>query len=199
MPTFTINRIAPVVEMLNFYATANNPRWQAIGAEGSDTDVAAVFSDLSDFIWNLSDADSLYANCVNDAITKGVGYLQVSVDPDSDNGMGDVKILQPEPFDIFVDPKSRDLLFRDASFVLVRKVLPKSHLKKLFPEHARKINSASGTYQDEFDDSEASRDRYKKDFHYKEIADSEAVDTKGEYDEIVERTDKAAKKRNYNI
>ena len=27
MPTFTINRILPVVEMLNFYATANNPRW----------------------------------------------------------------------------------------------------------------------------------------------------------------------------
>ena len=31
MPTFTINRILPVVEMLNFYATANSPRWQAIG------------------------------------------------------------------------------------------------------------------------------------------------------------------------
>ena len=26
MPTFTINRIIPVVEMLNFYATANKPR-----------------------------------------------------------------------------------------------------------------------------------------------------------------------------
>ena len=46
MPTFTINRILPVVEMLNFYATANNPRWQAIGVEGSDTNVAAVLSDL---------------------------------------------------------------------------------------------------------------------------------------------------------
>ena len=55
MPTFTINRILPVVEMLNFYATANSPRWQAIGIEGSDSEVAAVFSDLSDYIWNLSD------------------------------------------------------------------------------------------------------------------------------------------------
>ena len=32
MPTFTINRIAPVVEMLNFYATANTPRWMAVGS-----------------------------------------------------------------------------------------------------------------------------------------------------------------------
>jgi len=186
MPTFTINRIAPVVEMLNFYATANNPRWQAIGAEGSDADVAAVFSDLSDYIWNLSDADSLYGNCVNDAITKGIGYLQVSVDPDSDSGMGDVKILQPEPFDIYVDPKARDILFRDASFIAIRKVLPKSHLMQLFPEYKRKIKAASGSTTSEFDYSEASRDQYKKDFHYKEISEGESINTKGENDEIVE-------------
>ena len=60
MPTFTINRISPVVEMLNFYATANNPRWQAIGVEGSDIDVATVFSDLADYIWSNSNGDTLY-------------------------------------------------------------------------------------------------------------------------------------------
>ena len=53
MPTFIINRILPVVEMLNFYATAQNPRWQAVGVEGSDSDVAAVLSDLCDYIWQL--------------------------------------------------------------------------------------------------------------------------------------------------
>ena len=58
MPTFTINRILPVVEMLNFYATANNPRWQAIGVEGSDSDVAAVISDLADYIWNNSNGST---------------------------------------------------------------------------------------------------------------------------------------------
>jgi hypothetical protein len=58
MPTFTINRISPVVEMLNFYATANNPRWQAIASEGSDTDVAGVISDLADYIWYNSEGSS---------------------------------------------------------------------------------------------------------------------------------------------
>ena len=48
MPTFTINRIIPVVEMLNYYATAQTPRWQAVGAEGSDSDVATVFADIAD-------------------------------------------------------------------------------------------------------------------------------------------------------
>jgi len=143
MPTFTINRILPVVEMLNFYATANNPRWQAIGVEGSDSDVAAVFSDLADYIWSLSDGSTLYANAINDSICKGLGYLLVNVDTDMDNGMGEVTIQQPEPFDVFVDPKSRDIMFRDASFVLIRKVLPKSHVVKLFPQYKRKIVKAS--------------------------------------------------------
>ena len=143
MPTFTINRILPVVEMLNFYATANNPRWQAIGVEGSDSDVAAVFSDLADYIWSLSDGSTLYANAINDSICKGLGYLLVNVDTDMDNGMGEVTIQQPEPFDVFVDPKSRDIMFRDASFVLIRKVLPKSHIAKLFPQYKRKISKAT--------------------------------------------------------
>ena len=51
MPDFIINRITPVVEMLNYYATANTPRWQAIGADGSDSDVAAIFSDIAGYIW----------------------------------------------------------------------------------------------------------------------------------------------------
>ena len=83
MPTFTINRIMPVVEMLNFYATAQSPRWQAVGAEGSDVDAAAVFSDLADYIWYQSDGSCRYANAVNDAITKSIGYLVVTVDQDA--------------------------------------------------------------------------------------------------------------------
>ena len=143
MPTFTINRILPVVEMLNYYATANNPRWQAIGVEGSDTDVAAVFSDIADYIWGRSDGDTLYSNAVNDSITKSIGYLMVEIDKDADNGMGEVKIGQPEPFDIYVDEKSRDIMFRDASYIMIRKVLPRSHLVKLFPEHKRKIDKSN--------------------------------------------------------
>jgi len=143
MPTFTINRILPVVEMLNYYATANNPRWQAVGVEGSDTDVAAVFSDIADYIWGKSDGDTLYSNAVNDSITKSLGYLMVEIDKDADNGMGEVKIGQPEPFDIYVDEKSRDIMFRDASYIMIRKVLPKSHLIKLFPDQKRKIDKSS--------------------------------------------------------
>jgi hypothetical protein len=189
MPTFTINRIMPVVEMLNFYATAQQPRWQAVGVEGSDIDVAAVFSDLSDYIWNFSDGNTLYSNAVNDSITKGIGYLLVNVDQDADNGMGEVTVQQPEPFDIYVDPKSRDMLFRDASFVLIRKVLPKNHLIKIFPQYKNKINKASSDEQSQNSWSErAVGDSEHKLFAFNDSAEQSnfAVDGKGDMDQLVE-------------
>ena len=187
MPTFTINRIIPVVEMLNFYATANTPRWQAIGTEGSDTDAATVFSDIADYIWYISDGGTLYANAINDSITKSMGFLMVTVDPDADRGMGDVKITQPEPFDVWVDPKSRDLLFRDAGFIMCRKVLPRHHLMHLFPEAIAKIKKAGSDQNTEYVYSEKSKNNYRADFDYKDVDNSESVNPKdGSYDELLE-------------
>ena len=187
MPTFTINRIIPVVEMLNYYATANNPRWQAIATEGSDTDVAAVFSDMADYIWNGSDGVSLFSNAINDAITKSCGYMVISVDPNKDNGMGEVVVTQPDPFDIYVDPKSRDVLFRDASFVTIRKILPRRHLQNLYPEYSRKIANANGEYNIDYSYTEKSLGDQQHDFDYKNIGESESADpTTGETDKLLE-------------
>jgi hypothetical protein len=186
MPTFTINRIIPIVEMLNFYATANQPRWQAVGATGDDVDVAAVFSDIADYIWYLSDGQTLYANAVNDAITKSMGWILVNVDKFADNGMGEVTIEQPDPFDIYVDPKARDILFRDAAFMLIRKILPKQHLLNLYPQYKSKIAKADVDNNMDYTYTEKSLDTTQHDFHYKDIGESESVNLKGEHDKLIE-------------
>ena len=175
MPTFTINRIIPVVEMLNFYATAKSPRWQAVGSEGSDSDAATVFSEIAGYVWSNSNGDSLYSNAVNDAVTKSVGYLMVTVDHDADRGMGEVVIKQPEPFDIFVDEKSRDILFRDAAYILIRKILPKGHLVQQFPDSKRKIMAASSNEEGYDNYSEKATDSEQKDFHYKDMGSNNSI------------------------
>ena len=185
MPTFTINRIIPVVEMLNFYATAKSPRWQAVGTEGSDSNIASVFSDISDYIWNLSDGDTILSNAINDAVTKSLGYLMVTVDPDAERGMGEVTIKQPDPFDIYVDNKSRDILFRDAAYILIRKILPKGHLVQLFPDSKRKIMAASSN-ESEYDNyTEKATDTEQHDFGYKDMNGNNSLYSEEE-NELVE-------------
>ena len=196
MPDFTINRIIPVVEMLNYYATANQPRWQAVGSEGSDIDVATVFSDIADYTWYISDGASIYANAINDAITKSLGFLLITVDRDRDQGMGEVVIKQPDPFDIYIDPKSRDILFRDAAFIMIRKVLPRHHLKETFPKDARKISKASSINNSVYSHTEKSVGVYRKDFTPKDITESESINPEtGEADDLLELYEVYEKKK----
>jgi len=182
MPTFTINRIIPVVEMLNFYATANQPRWQAIGAEGSDSDVAAVFSDIADYVWYHSNGQSLLSNAINDSVSKSIGYLMVDIDHNADQGMGEIVVKQPDPFDIYVDPKSRSLLFEDAAYILMRKVLPRTHLMKVYPESKAKIKNAFSYDNSTYNYTEKVFDETQKDFGPKDVLDESTTDMIDEED-----------------
>tara|TARA_Y100000593_G_scaffold83824_1_gene158303 strand:- start:17164 stop:19467 length:2304 start_codon:yes stop_codon:yes gene_type:complete len=143
MPHFTINRIIPIVEMLTFYATTKDPRWQAVGTEGSDGDIAAIHADMSDYIWYINNGKAKYAQTIQDACTKSLGYLKVGIDPNSDNGMGDVSIDNIEPFDVYPDPQSRDVCFRDAAYIMIHKTITKAQAKILLPQHSSKIDKAS--------------------------------------------------------
>ena len=143
MPTFTINRVTPIIEIMKYFVTANNPRWKAVGATGDDVDSAQVHSDIADYCWYLSNGKSLYSQVALDSLTKGVGYFLVDIDRDDDRGMGEVKFKRIEPYDVYVDPASRDFLFRDATFITVRKNLSRSSLINMLPDHEAKIKKVS--------------------------------------------------------
>ncbi len=143
MPTFTINRITPIIEIMKYFVTANNPRWKAVGATGDDVDVAQVHSDIADYSWYLSNGKSLYSQVIMDSLTKGVGYFLVDLDKDMDNGLGEVVFKRVDPYDVYVDPASRDFLFRDATFITIRKNLSRSSLMNKLPEHAAKIKKVA--------------------------------------------------------
>jgi len=143
MPTFKINRVTPIIEIMKYFITANNPRWKGVGVEGSDANIAQVHSDVADYCWGISNGKSVFSGVINDTLTKGAGYFFIDIDQDADNGKGDVVFKRIDSFDVYPDPMSRDFLLRDASFITVRKQLPREQLKQMFPEYKRKINKAS--------------------------------------------------------
>ena len=144
MPTFTINRVTPIIEIMKYFVTANNPRWKAVGATGDDVDVAQVHSEIAEYCWYISNGKSIYSQVVLDALTKGIGYFLVDVDRDMDRGMGEVVFKRIDPYDVYIDPSSNDFLFRDAAFITVRKNIPRTQLMEMFPQWALKIKKASG-------------------------------------------------------
>ena len=184
MPTFIINRILPVIETMKFFVTSGNPRWQAVGAEGSDTDIAAVHSDMLDYCWYQSNGKSLYSQVIQDSLVRGCGFFMVDVDSDADRGMGEVVFKRIDPFDVYVDPMSRDFLFRDASYIMVKKNMSKEQLKRLLPGFKNKITRAEGTPElRSFSDKDTN-----KDFHAitGEDIGYEAYTKDGSMDEIID-------------
>ena len=145
MPSFIINRVTPIIEIMKYFVTANNPRWKAVGATGDDTDVAQVHSEIADYCWYLSNGKSIYSQIILDSLTKGIGYFLVDIDRDMDRGMGEVVFKRVDPYDVYTDPASTDFLFRDAGFISVRKNLARSQLMNMFPQWKAKIKKAGGT------------------------------------------------------
>ena len=143
MPTFIVNRVTPIVEIMKYFVTANSPKWKAVGATGDDVDVAQVHSEIADYCWYLSNGKSLYSQVVLDSLTKGIGYFLVDVDKDLDRGLGEVRFNRVDPYDVYVDPASRDFLFKDANFIIIRKNIARTRLINMLPEHEAKIKKVS--------------------------------------------------------
>ncbi len=192
MPDFIINRITPAIDIMKYFVTANNPRWQAIGAEGSDSDIAHVHSMISEYCWHLSNGKSLFGGVIQDSLVKGIGIFRVDVDPDADRGVGEVVFRSIDPYDVYVDPMSRDFLFRDANYIIVQKNLSKSSLISMMPAMKRKIVRATGSTE--------SKQYSMRDVHDSETiqpgdVENEAYTLEGEQDEILDYYEVYTKER----
>ena len=80
------------------------------------------------------------------------------------------------------------MLFKDAAFIMIRKVLPKDHLVKLFPDQKRKImNSSSNDSQTSYTQRMLGEDDQKL-FQFNDINEqmSMGITAKGEMDHLVE-------------
>ena len=139
MPDFTVNVMTEAIEALKYFCTANNPKWIVVGKESSDTDMATVYEAVLNHIWYISKGKSVFGQVIQDSLVKSVGTWFVMIDPNGDRGNGEVKIEYLNMKDVYVDPHSQDILWEDASFILIKKDMVKRHLINKLPQYKAKI------------------------------------------------------------
>jgi hypothetical protein len=137
MPTFIINKMTPQLELMMYFLTARNPRWQAVGVDETDSAQAEIHGKMAQYVWTISSGQTILAQVVRDALSKSLGYMKVVIDPDEDDGLGEVKIESEEPWNVIVDPHSRDPFFRDASYMLVAKDISIEKAAIEFPQFSK--------------------------------------------------------------
>lgn len=182
MPTFIINRIMPIVEVMLYFVTAKNPRWKVVGVEGSDADMAQVHSEIADRGWYLSDGQKLFSQVVRDALTRSIGYFFVDIDKDMDRGRGEVLVYALDPYDVLVAEQCKDFNLEDAPYIIINKIFPKSQLINALPQYAKEIKKATGEVE--------SRDYSQRDYEESESLQNIdlnriGIDSKGKEEDLI--------------
>lgn len=150
MPNFIINRITPVIETMKYFVTASSPKWKAVGVDGSDSAIASIYTDIIDYAWYISDGRAVFSRVVQDALTKGKGYFHIYIDKDADRGNGEVKIESVDPFDVFTAPTSASYCEGDANVQIIRKILPRHTILRMYPEQEKKIKKAASEVENSY-------------------------------------------------
>jgi len=137
-----INRIYPVIDQKLAIMAAKSPGIRVTGREDSDVKISKVIEDLMQYIWQQSDGDVVYMQALKDSLIAGLGYMYCYVDKYADDGLGEVKFGYVDPEDVYVDPNSKDPLFRDAESIMIVKYLPRRQMKLRYPQMAEIIDAA---------------------------------------------------------
>ena len=145
MPTFIINMTTPIKEMIKYFTTASDPEWVAIPFEASDTAIAEMHNSVNEHCWYISHGKSVFSRIIDDALTKGLGWWHINVDANLDRGSGEVIYGNENPWTVFVDPTAKDILYRDANWMLIKDDLPRGTLLGMHAGDEAKIRAASGS------------------------------------------------------
>ena len=138
-----VNVIYPAVEQAKAMLTANSPRFQSTGREGSDVETGQIFSDLMSWVWENSKGNTELKLAIDDYYVKGMGCFMVHHDPLADFGKGDIFVKAIDPLDVYIDPSSQDAFSRDASSIIVSKLYSEKHLLSMYPDLEEIIKTAT--------------------------------------------------------
>ena len=140
-----VNVIHSAVEQAKAMLTTNKPRFQTTAREGSDVKTGAIMSDLMSWVWDQSTGNSQLKEAIDDYYVKGMGVLQVYVDPNADYGKGEVLIKAIDPLDVYFDPNCTNRFGKDAKSVIVAKKIMRSQMIDSYHDYADIILRANAT------------------------------------------------------
>ena len=129
-----VNAITWATEQLKAMLTANKPRFSATAREDSDRKMAAVFTSLMSYMWDMSDGNAELKQAVQDYAIMGRGVLYAYVNPYENSGRGEVKFKSIDPRDVYPDPNAKDYLWRDAAHCLLLSYKTEDQILNMYPD-----------------------------------------------------------------
>lgn len=139
-PHLTINKILPLINLVSGHQKLNvtEPDFRPRG--GEDQEYADLCKGITKYILDREDYQKKKARVFKHGIVSGRAYFYPHVKMNYDTLEPEIKIDFVSPFDVYVDPESRDPLLDDANFVANARWVDKDDIIAQFPEYEDEIN-----------------------------------------------------------
>ena len=137
-PVVVNNEMKPARDQVVNQITDNNPRWIALPREGSDSKIAGQFSALGSYIWDASTGAMHFYKAVEDFTDTGMFVMHTYVDPNGDDGKGEIYICRYKPRDVYLDPQSSWRNAQDSKNIFLSNILSEGAIKTLYPDFSFK-------------------------------------------------------------
>ncbi|EAX47549.1 hypothetical protein TcarDRAFT_1284 [Thermosinus carboxydivorans Nor1] len=145
-PAITINRIRPLINLISGYQRLNRYEPDFKPRTADDIDLCKVRKGITKYIMDSCRYNREESRVFLDGIIGGVGWFEVGYEFDYHALDGKAVIKRVSPFDIYVDPESREPDLSDAEYICRAKWVSKDDLKRTYPEFADEIEAFAERY-----------------------------------------------------
>jgi hypothetical protein len=138
-PCLTYNRLPQFIRQVTGEARQNKPAIKVVPVDdGSDVDLAEIYSGLIRNIENQSHADEVYISAFENAVTGGIGggWRVVTEYTNDDAFDQDIRLKRiTNPFAITWDPGAKEFDKSDAAWCFVHEWITKEQFEARFPKN----------------------------------------------------------------
>src|SRR5690349_20509555 len=127
-----INLTFSVIETITSILTDSRPQVQVVPRAPENDRVALVLGHIVEWLWESNDLDIKLPKSVKNSLIFGNAFLKVTWDPTARGGLGDIKIFEVDPVNIFISPYARTL--EEADYVIHAENLPKRLVARMYPQ-----------------------------------------------------------------
>ena len=131
-PAVTFNRAGPLIDAVLGHEANNRNEVRYIPRTHGDAAVNEVLTAISKYFLDECDGETHQSDAFRDMLITGVGWTNTRLS-DEQNPDYDLVVERIDPFEMLVDPSSREPNFADARYLFRRKRMGIEEVKSLWP------------------------------------------------------------------
>lgn len=104
-----VNKVKATVRAVQNYSTRFNPKWEIIpgGLNASIIDNARKAGKFMDYFFTTQHLEIVLQGLVDSALNTSVAFVELDWDPQAEGGMGQVVLIEHDPFDVWLDSRAK--------------------------------------------------------------------------------------------